>query len=340
MEITTEHIIAYIEHRLSGEEMEDFNCLLESSPELRKEVDDIRFIFESTALLKRQKQINTEKRWKKLSQQIQFDHYKQKWLNYSRTAAAILLIPVLIVTFSLIHTLKEREQQPVEQIELKSARGLISKITLPDGSEVWLNSGSSLSYPSRFTDDLREVHLSGEAYFHVNSDKSHRFDVIVSGGIKVSAYGTEFNIYAYAEDATIETTLVDGHIEVGPPAQPPVCNINPGQQVIFNKETNKIETVKANLLVKTAWKDGKMIFRRANMSEIIQRLSRHFNVDIKLEGDELYNYEYSATFTTESLRDILLLLEKTAPIQCRIIDPEQDKDLTYSKRMVVIQTLK
>ena len=101
-----------------------------------------------------------------------------------------------------------------------------------------------------------------------------------------------------------------------------------------------MEVDKVNLAVETSWKDGKMIFRRANMNEIVQRLTRHFNVDIKLEGEELYDYNYSATFTTETLSEVLLLLEKTAPIKCTVIEPKQTDDFTYSRRTVIIKTIK
>lgn len=340
MKINTEHIIAYLEKRLPAHELIEFNKQLNASPELQKEVNDIRFIWETSALLKLQKQINTEKRWSKIRLQIKFDLYKKKLLNFSRSAAAILIIPLLLITVSLLHTLKEYKEQPVEQIEVTSAHGLISKIILPDSSEVWLNSGSSLSYPTRFTGNQREVHLTGEAYFNVKSSQSLRFNVIATNQIKVSAYGTEFNVCAYKEDEYIEATLVKGNIDVSLTNQHSFGKPHPGQQVIFNKQTRRMDTINTNLQVKTAWKDGKMIFRRANMNEIIQRLSRHFNVDIKLEGEELYNYEYSATFTTETLNDILQLLEKTAPINCFIIEPKQDKNLTYTQRTVIIQTTK
>ena len=72
-----------------------------------------------------------------------------------------------------------------------------------------------------------------------------------------------------------------------------------------------------------AWKDGKLIFRRTPMEEIAKQLSRHFNVNIQLQGKEIFDYTYSATFTTETLVEILSLLEKTAPIQCEITEPQQ-----------------
>jgi len=340
VEINTEHIIAYLENRLSAEEKEIFDHLMQDSPELKKEVDDLRFILQRADDLNLQRQIDPTAHWKKVSRRIAFESYKNKAWRLLRSSAAVLLIPALITSYILYNTLNEWNNKPIEQLEVTSAYGLVSKVTLSDGSEVWLNSGSRLSFPERFTGKERNVSLSGEAYFKVSSDKENRFNVTIPGNLVVSAYGTEFNINAYEEDKNIETTLAKGHVDVSEIDQPSFRTLHPGQQVTFNKETNKMDVADANLLVTTSWKDGKMIFRRASMAEIIRRLSRHFNVDIKLEGKEIYNYEYSATFTTESLSNILQLLEKTAPIKCRIIEPEQSDDYSYSRRTVIIRSLK
>lgn len=340
MEINTEYIIAYLDNNLSSEEKEAFEKSLLSSPQLKKEVDDLRFILQKTADLNIQKQIDPTVHWKRLSKQITRDNYMNKIWQLIRTSAAILLIPVLIASYFLFNTLNEWNNKPIELIEVTSAYGLVSKIKLSDGSEIWLNSGSHLSYPKEFNGNERNVTLSGEAYFKVSSDKTNRFNVTIPGNLIVSAYGTEFNINAYEDDLKIETTLAKGHIDVSQIDQPSFRTLHPGQQAIFDKESNNMEVARANLMATTAWKEGKMVFRRANMNEIIRRLSRHFNVDIKLEGKELYNYEYSATFTTETLSDILQLLEKTAPIKCRIIEPKQADDYTYTRRTVIIRSLK
>lgn len=340
MDIHTEHILAYLEGYLSREERIAFDERMQSSPDFRKEVDDIRFIWETTTELKLHQQIDTQRNWNKLSRQITTDKYKKKILHFIRTSAAVLLIPALFATYTLFHTLKEWNNLPVEQIELNTAYGLVSKVTLPDGSEVWLNSGSSISYPKRFVRNKRNVQLSGEAYFKVTSDKANRFDVVTSNGLQVSAYGTEFNVKAYEDEDKIEATLAKGHVEVSEIGQAASQTLRPGEQVTYYKKTNRMEVGKVNLAVETSWKDGKMIFRRANMNEIVQRLARHFNVDIKLEGEELYDYKYSATFTTETLQEVLLLLEKTAPIKCTVIEPKQTADFTFSRRTVIIKTLR
>ncbi len=339
MNVTTDQIIAYLEGNLPAEERAAFEQALRQSPELQKETDEIRYVWELSAELKQHGHVNAPRNWEKLSRRITLNRSAAKLVSFLRTTAAILLIPVLAVTYLLFTTLQEWNNRPAEQVETRTAYGLVSRLTLPDGSEVWLNSGSSLSYPRRFDASGRQVRLSGEAYFKVKSDPSNRFDVTTAHGLRISAYGTEFNINAYETDAKVEATLVTGHIRVAETEQALSAALQPGEQAVYYKNDRRMEIEKVNLAVKTSWKDGKMIFRRADMHEIARRLARHFNVDIRLEGKELYDYAYSATFTTETLDAILRLLEETAPIRCTIIEPEQTADLSYPRRTVIIRRI-
>jgi ferric-dicitrate binding protein FerR (iron transport regulator) len=352
VENETQHIIAYLENRLSPEERRIFEELVNNSANMRQEVKEMRFIWETSAELMKRKRIDTARNWNELSRRITIDRFKNRLWTFSRNAAAVLTVPLTIMTIVLFGTIKERDNRPVEQIELTSANGLVTKAMLPDGSEVWLNSGSRLSYPQRFIDNTcRNIYLSGEAYFKIKADKTNSFEVVTNGGLKVCAYGTEFNVCAYDGDSFIETTLVSGNVKVTTSvpdsasdlSSSPSLNgtssttvLSKGQQAIFNKNSGSLTTTDVNLAVKTSWKEGKIIFRRANMTEVIRRLSRHFNVDIRLEEKELYDYEYSASFTTETLDEILSLLEKTAPIKCKIIYPEQSEDHTFTKKTVII----
>jgi len=335
----SEYIIGYLEGTLDKEKQIFFHELLSTSPEFKKEFDDLSFIWQASAELKLHDKVDTSRNWNKLSSRIKRQALVISILHLARNAAAILLFPTLIATYTLFTTINEWDNVPVGMTEVSAVPGIISKVTLPDGSEVWLNSGSTLSYPVRFTKNKREVSLNGEAYFKVVSDKTNRFEVVAGDEAFVSAYGTEFNVKAYDDESMIKATLVEGNIEVFKASSTQKHKVTPGEQLIFDKEKSLFEKKEVNLAVVTGWKDGKMIFRRADMAEIIRRLSRKFNVDIQLEGEELYNYEYSATFTNESLNEILYLLEKSAPIRCRIIEPEQTADYSYSKRTVVISIL-
>ena len=310
--IQTEHIIAYLEGKLSKEDSLAFEKQMLDSPELRKEVDDLRFICDTSQMLYLQEKIDVDNHWKNVSRTMQKNRFRQKIGRYFRYTAAILLIPALISSIYFYQRIYRLENQPIEQVELSSAYGLVSKITLPDGSEVWLNSGSKLHYPKQFVGNHRKVYLSGEAYFKVSSDKKHRFDVALSNGITVSAYGTEFNINAYEDDDEIQATLANGSIEIRNEKKPIPQVLNPGEQAVYNKITDNTKVSDINLYMVTSWKEGKMVFRRTEMAEIAQRLSRHFNVNIILQSKKIFNYKYSATFTTETFEEILQLLEKTA----------------------------
>lgn len=339
MEINTEHIISYLEGKLSTDAKLEFERNIENSPELQKELADIRFIWNTSAELKHHHRINTNRNWSELSRRMKNDVFRRRLGGFFRNAAAILLIPLLITSYLIFEKVKADNDLPVEITELISAPGIVSRVILPDGSEVWLNSGSALSYPTRFI-GKREVFLKGEAYFKVVSDTENRFEVMTEEGLSVSAYGTEFNVNAYNDESHITATLVEGNIEVSHPAKDDTYVVKPSHQLAYDRESGEVETSYVNMAVVTGWKDGKMVFRRAGMQEITRRLSRRFNVDIRLEGEEIYGYEYSATFTHESLPEILHLLENSAPIRCRIIEPEQTDDLSYTRRIVVISAAK
>ena len=162
--IQTEHIIAYLEGKLSKEDSLAFEKQMLDSPELRKEVGDLRFICDTSQMLYLQEKIDVDNHWKNVSRTMQKNRFRQKIGRYFRYTAAILLIPALISSIYFYQRIYRLENQPIEQVELSSAYGLVSKITLPDGSEVWLNSGSKLHYPKQFVGDHRKVYLSGEGF--------------------------------------------------------------------------------------------------------------------------------------------------------------------------------
>lgn len=336
MKVRIEDIIDYLEGKLSVDEKTFFEKNMEKSVDFKKQVEDIAFIWRTSKELEMHRKINTERSWEEVSRKIKKEKIRINIFRIIRSSAAMLLFPVLLFTAVLYNRLDYLNNQQIAQLEVTSAFGTVSRATLPDGSEVWLNSGSMLTYPQQFTGDRRVVYLSGEAYFKVASDRLNRFDVVVSDELVVSAYGTEFNINSYKEDNTVDVTLVCGNIDVTDIKTKGTFEVSPEQSLTYNRIDKKMSVSQTNLAVKTGWKDGKMIFRRANMTEVTQRLSRHFNVDIRLEGEELYSYEYSATFTTETLSEILQLLQRTAPIQYKIIEPKQSEDYSFSKKTVVI----
>ncbi len=303
-----------------------------------KEEDDIHRILEWADTLELNRKIDVDKRWRNVERQIGRLRFRQKLIHYSRNAAAILMLPVLATVLYLYYI--QQTDTAIPQVEMYIAYGQTSKIVLPDSSEVWLNSGSRLTYPQRFTGNHRQVALEGEGYFKVKADPDHRFDVRMSGGLIASAYGTEFNISSYKDDRDMEITLATGKLQIDLPDKKQACILQPEQQVVYSKDQKTLALQAANVYVETSWREGKIVFRRAGMQEVVSRLSRHFNVEFELRDKELYDYEYSATFTTESIGEILHLLEKSAPIRFQIIEPERADDWSYTKRKVIIERKK
>jgi len=329
------YILAYIERSLPVEDLGKCDMLMNSSPEFRKKVEGLGIIYGLSENLKKQKKINTEKAWFRLSRRIKAVSFRTKIWNFSRTAAALLLPFFLLHQYVIQPMLK---MTPPELITLTSAPGIVTKVVLPDGSEVWLNAGSELTYPIKFTKKERNVELTGEAYFKVIANHNNRFNVKIPHEVTVSAYGTEFNINAYHDESNYHVTLAKGNIEVEAVRSMIKEKLDTGQKAVLIPQTGEMKIIQTDTYVETAWKDGKMVFRREKLEIIVQKLSRKFGVVIQLEGETLKDYEYTATFTDETLEDILDLLKRSAPITYSISRQEQRDNNTFTQRIVTIKS--
>ena len=334
MKIEETHILAYIKGNLPDDITREYDALMLSSPEFRQAVEQIKNLYNLSDNLRKQKEVDASSGWNKVSRRIKRATFREKAWNFTRSAAAILL-PLFLLHQFVVQPMLERI--PAEMITLSSAPGMVTKVVLPDGSEVWLNSQTELTYPVRFTGKERTVELSGEAYFKVEANPTNSFNVKIPGDIVVSAFGTEFNINAYSDEPDYQVTLAQGNVEVET-ARSLKNELLAGQKAILTPQTGEMNIVQADTYVETAWKDGKMVFRREKLETIAQKLSRKFGVIIRLEGDTLKDYEYTATFTDETLEDILELLRRSAPITYSIVKQEQLDNSTFSQRIITIRS--
>lgn len=283
-----------------------------------------------------QQRIDAVSDWERLRKRIISYRNKRLFFNCLRNIAAILLPFFLAYQYVVQPVLNERSS-PKEIITVTSAPGMVTKTILPDGSVVWLNAQSSLTYPQRFTEKERAVKLSGEGYFKVVSDKKHRFNVQTPKGVHVSAYGTEFNVNAYASEKQSEVTLATGSVTVSSKGFFEGKILKVGEKAVVCTRSGDITVSPTDTYVDTAWKDGKMVFRREKLDKIAEKLSRKFGVDIRLEGDRLTEYEYTATFTDETLEAILDLLKRSSPITYSISRQKQLENKTFTRREVTIK---
>lgn len=286
--------------------------------------------------------IDTEKAEKKLSGQIGRLNPTRKILLYWQRIAAILIIPLMILSAWLYWEGKDSFYQDTEYQELVAPHGMHSQVNLPDGSKVWLNGGSTLRYPVNFKRGKRNVTLSGEGYFEVQSDQKNPFTVTTEQ-ITLTATGTIFSIEAYDTDPVTSVTMVEGKVNVAsnhsasPANQPESIAMKPGERACFNKLTSKYERIETTDLYKWyAWKDGVMIFRDDPLSYVFKRLALTFNIDIDLKDEELASSPYRATFEIESLDEILRLLEMSAPLSFVYGERAQTANNTFAKQRIEV----
>lgn len=250
--------------------------------------------------------------------------------------AAFFSLPLLMTSLVLGWMCFSKPDSAERYAEVISANGSIMRYELPDHSVVWLNSGSKLRYPVAFQGDSRNVELTGEAYFEVEADKKRPFYVNMTDGLKVYVYGTKFNVSAYGDDTSIETVLEKGKVNVITP-QAKELVLNPGERVLYNRESGQWTKDKVDVYEKVAWKDGKLIFRNASLEEIFKRLSRHFNVDIELSNRYNREYRYRATFRNETLPQILDYLAQSARMKWQLHDSSLQDDETLSRKKVTVE---
>ncbi|MCW0484471.1 FecR family protein [Gaoshiqia sediminis] len=331
-----EKLTDYLNGGLSIEESEEIRAWFDQSAERKKELDHLEIIWGLAERLNRMEQIDKQKAKKKIDSRI--TPAKDQWkvfIHYFQKAAAVLILPILLLGAYLFF---QNGNIRLSEQEFVAAYGTRSELVLPDGSKVWLNSGSKLKYGQDFNLDNRRVFLTGEAFFEISANKSKPFDV-VTGQFTVRAVGTEFNVFSYEENE-FETSLEEGQTEVflsgtNDPDDSKL-KMRPGQRVVFDKHEERLVLSEVDVSQFSSWRDGKLSFKNTPVSEVITKMERWFNVDIELKDTELLNYRYTAVFENETVLQALEMLSFSSPIKYKIVPGEKRQDGTHAKSKIEI----
>jgi transmembrane sensor len=166
---------------------------------------------------------------------------------------------------------------------LSTPRGGQYHLTLPDGTEVWLNAASSIKYPTAFTGSERKVEVTGEAYFDVAKNEHQPFSVQLNATTGIEVLGTQFNVHAYKEEDNIKTTLITGAVNVVSGTNK--LKLQPGQQAQTMANGQQFLNTNANTDQVMAWKNGLFDFRQTSLQEVMLQLSRWYDIDVVYEGN-------------------------------------------------------
>lgn len=218
---------------------------------------------------------------------------------------------VLLIAFAGGILFSQRSAEKTGLTEIIVPPGQVAEMNLPDGSHVWINSDTHLSFLNGFQDEKREVTLKGEAYFQVKKAKNP-FIVSTEYG-NVTALGTSFNVYAYC-NSKFQATLVEGIIKYSNNKDQREVLLSAGQQVVHSA-AGSVDVRKVKTELFTSWRDGVLIFRKEPLHEVIKRLERHFAVKIELQDSVLEDIRFTGNIEGENLMDVMEYINKTKPIQ-------------------------
>jgi transmembrane sensor len=228
-------------------------------------------------------------------------------------AASVTLLVLSSAVLALYHDNLLNYLYPIQIEQLTAANGQVANYTLADGTKVWLNGGSKLSYPSEFRGNLREITLEGEAYLEVAHDAAKSF-IVHTGAIRTQVLGTSFNIKAYPEDAFVKVDVTSGKVGVIPaatinkPAQ--TVFLTPDEEVYINKKDNTgLKTTGVDVAALTDWKDGGLVFKNTALQEVLNALQHRYNVKMIADAN-LVKCTISANFTNVSLQNIMVIISR------------------------------
>ncbi|QGY47933.1 DUF4974 domain-containing protein [Maribellus comscasis] len=249
---------------------------------------------------------------KKIIREEQHRSYQRKIKIYSwgLKIAAVLITGLLFSTIFFSLQTNPEEVHLSESLQtVTSPYGARTNITLPDGSIVWLNSGTKLSFPSRF-DKTRPVKLVGEAYFEVV--KNDRPFIVSTNYGEVKVKGTSFNVKAFSDDNSFTTTLEEGIVSLKGENSKDEVTLNPGQQAEQTDKGFLVTDVETKFY--TSWKEGKLIFSKEPFPSLVKKLERWYNVKIEYNDSRLNQVWYTGTIEMESISEVMEMISKASPV--------------------------
>jgi ferric-dicitrate binding protein FerR (iron transport regulator) len=297
-------ILKFLHGKISSDEREALNKWLVESVENKKLANDLELLWKSAKAKEPSDDFQTQEEWNKLESAVNITSApRQKEVDLSRRvewlkiAASITLISVFAWLLYLIVFSNETI--------LKESHESIVQFSLPDGSKVWLNHHSRLAYQEDFNEADRIVKISGEAFFEVKKDVSKPF-VVQTAHAQVKVLGTAFNVQAYANASTTEVFVATGLVSFSSlKNKASDIKLKPGETgtLIKNESITVLHTEEnPNAL---AWKEKRLIFKRASLNTVIENLESYFKIDIQVDNKNILHCRFTGSYNQPTLEEII-----------------------------------
>jgi ferric-dicitrate binding protein FerR (iron transport regulator) len=325
-----ELILKCLQAEASAEELEQVVAWMKSGPENFRYYEEVRDAWFAAGQLRKIPQTDIEKQYTLLRKRIRQDSASFPgvkgilyWPQWLKVAAVFVFAFLLGGTFA--YKLFDVFNQTESQYEIEAPYGAKIAMNLADGTKVWLNAGSKITYFNSFNAGNRRVQLVGEGYFEVAKNADLPF-VVEAGKVKVKAVGTAFNVKAYPDEDLLETTLVEGKVDVSKGNEHilllPNQRITIADPDLLTRKMAYQLSKDINTAVYTSWIGKRWIFERESMIDFVKTLERRYDIHITVKDERLNAYKITGSIEQQTLGQLLKALQLTIPLNYTINDHE------------------
>ena len=320
-----ELILSFLCGKISSKEEEELKAWIDISPENKAYLQAMREIWLASGSLNNAWRFDANSAYKRFLTKTN----SRKGTNRSlfiryigRVAAAITLL--MIVSYVSFRQGGERLKSRFADIVIEAPLGAKTKMTLPDGTLVWLNAGSKITYSQGFGVDDRDVDLIGEGYFEVARNEELPFRVNTED-LNVRVLGTKFNFSNYPDDEEAMVSLVEGKVQVSSLIENNrKRNLLPDEQIFLNKKTGEMRVQECRAYLSAEWTNGNLFFSDELLPDIVKTLTRSYGVKIRIADASLNSMRFYSDFShqQQNIEEVLQLLEATNKLTYTIENKE------------------
>ena len=319
-----ELIATYLSQGLESEKLSELENWLKASPENQKHFQQMREIWFSTISANEEERYNKEEAYSRFLNrtcQIPQEEKTVKKLSLHKFfygAAAVALL--CLISFASYRTGTEQVKKQFAEMVVEAPLGSKTRLYLPDGTLVWLNAGSTITYSQGFGVEERKLKLSGEGYFEVTRNKQVPFE-LTTKELQLRVLGTKFNFRNYPEDEEVSVSLLEGKVSLRNYLKnDALCYLEPDQKAILNKKNGKLMVSASEARYTAEWTNGFLFFDEELLPDIIKELERSYNVKIYIEDESLKTFRFYGNFVRkeQTIQEILEMLASTGKLEYRI----------------------
>lgn len=304
-----EMLASYFSRNITAEEKVDLEAWLDQTPDKeKKQYLAAKKLWENASKETKSYEPDTEKGWKQLQLKLSIRKRAPRRHPFIAVAATIIIL------FALRYLLVNESSKP--EMIVVTAGSKVELLTLPDGSQVWLNQRAQLSYAKDYSAN-REVHLNGEAFFEVKKAEGKRFTIFTET-TKTEVIGTSFNLRALPNEP-VKVQVTTGKVAFSDLKKKDVVFLEPGQEAVYMPESNKVISKPTENPNYRAWQNKELIFKNTNLSDLCKTLEEYFQTKIVIP-DHLKNCRFTVNFKDPGLEDVLNVLALTGNFNVASMD--------------------